>query len=329
MSTVAHDRQAAAPPLRHPERLATGLALALLSAFSFGQSGALGKGLMGAGWTAGSLVLVRVALGAVILAVPAYLALRGRWHLLRRNTGPIVAYGTMGVAGCQLAYFNAVNHLTVGVALLIEYSAPAAVIGWLWLRYGQRPGRVTVAGALVCTVGLLLVLDLLSGADLSVVGVVWALVAMVGAATYFVLSAELDNDLPPVTLAGAGMGLGALVLAVAGLVGLVPMTAATEPATYAGREVAWWLPLLALGVVTAALAYWSGIMAARRLGSRLASFVALTEVLAALLFAWLLLAELPQPIQFVGGALIVGGVLLVKAGERVSARPAAGSRPRG
>jgi drug/metabolite transporter (DMT)-like permease len=68
--------------------------------------------------------------------------------------------------------------------------------------------------------------------------------------------------------------------------------------------------------VTAALAYVSGIAASRLLGARLASFVALSEVLAALVFAWLLLDQLPGPVQAVGGALVVTGVVLVKAGER-------------
>ena len=97
------------------------------------------------------------------------------------------------------------------------------------------------------------------------------------------------------------------------------MRATTRPAEYAGVEVVWWLPLLGLGVVTAALAYVSGIAASRRLGSRLASFVALLEVLFSLVFAWLLLDQLPRAVQFLGGALIVAGVVVVKLGERGTA----------
>ena len=50
--------------------------------------------------------------------------------------------------------------MQVGPALLIEYTAPAAVVVWLWLRHGQRPGRLTLAGAALAAVGLVLVLDL-------------------------------------------------------------------------------------------------------------------------------------------------------------------------
>ncbi len=116
-----------------------------------------------------------------------------------------------------------------------------------------------------------------------------------------------------------------MALFVAGAVGVVPMGFSAAPVSYGGTTVAWWLPLLGLGVVTAAVAYVTGIAAGRRLGSRLASFVALLEVLFALLFAWLLLGELPRAVQIAGGVLILAGVVVVKLGERgttVSERPA-------
>ena len=75
-------------------------------------------------------------------------------------------------------------------------------------------------------------------------------------------------------------------------------------------------------MVAAALAYLLGTVAARRLGSTVASFVGLTEVLFAVLFAWLLLGELPAPVQLAGGALIIGGVVAVRAG-RAAAAPGA------
>jgi len=82
----------------------------------------------------------------------------------------------------------------------------------------------------------------------------------------------------------------------------------------------WWLPLLLLAVIGTALAYASGITAAGMLGSRLASFVGLLEVVFASLFAWLLLGEELSPLQLLGGALILGGIAAVRADrvERVT-----------
>ena len=296
-------------------RLASGLGLAVLSASSFGLSGSLARGLMDAGWSSAAAVVVRILLAAAVLMPLALVQLRGRWLLLVRNLRLVAGYGLVAVAGCQLAYFNAVAHMQVGVALLIEYTAPVAVVGWLWLRRGQRPGRLTVLGVLLGAAGLVLVLDLISGAQASTTGILWALGAMVGAAVYFVLSSDEDNGLPPTVLAAAGLLVGGLTLLVAGAIGVLPLTASTRPVDFHAFTVPWWLPVLALGVVTAALAYGTGIAAARRLGSRLASFVALSEVLVALVAAWLLLGEVPRLIQVAGGVLILAGVVAVKLGE--------------
>jgi len=291
-----------------------GLWLAVLSASSFGLSGSLASSMMAAGWSAGGAVVARVGLAAIVLAVPAWRALGGRWGLLRTEASVVVAYGVLAVGGAQFAYFNAVRHMDVGVALLIEYTAPVAVVGWLWLRHGHRPGRLTAVGALIAAAGLVLVLDLLSGADLSVVGVAWSLGAMVGAAVYFVLSAG-DSDLHPLVLADAGLWLAAVVLLAAGAVGAVPMRVSTADVSFGSTDVPVWLPVLALGVITAAVAYVSGIAASRRLGPRLASFVALLEVLAGLVFAWLLLDQVPAPVQVGGGILVLVGIVVVKLGE--------------
>lgn len=314
MATMTHDSAV--------QRLRSGLILAVLSASSFGLSGSLARGLMNAGWSAASVVAVRVLVAAAVVMPIAVRQLRGDWQLLRRNVSLITAYGLVAVAGTQLAYFNAVAHMAVGVALLIEYTAPIAVVGWLWVRYRERPGAATVAGAALGITGLFLVIDLRSGLTTSWVGIVWALAAMIGAAGYFVLSAHGDGTLPGTVLAAGGLLIGGLALLAAGAVGIVPLHATTNPVAFQHFTIPWWPPVLALGIVTAALAYVSGIAATRLLGSRLASFVALLEVLAALIFAWALLGEAPRVIQLLGGTLILIGVIVVRRGELDTPAPA-------
>ena len=320
MVTLTHDRDTG---------IGAGLGFALVSAAAFGLSGAFARPLLDAGWTAGSVVLLRITIGALAVLPLGLVALRGRWPLLRRAAPTVLLYGGLAVAGAQYCYFSAVRTLEVGPALLIEYTAPAAVVVWMWLVHGQRPGRLTIVGAVVAALGLLLVLDLFSGADFDLRGAAWALAAMVGAAAYFVISADDRSGLPPLALATGGLVVGGALLGLLGLVGLMPMATSATRVAYAGVEVAPWVPIVLLGLVTAALAYATGIAASRRLGSRLASFVALSEVVLAVVWAWLLLDQLPGLVQLLGGALIVAGVVGVKLGERgVSAVGAAvGSDP--
>ena len=63
------------------------------------------------------------------------------------------------------------------------------------------------------------------------------------------------------------------------------------------------------------IAYVAGIAAARRLGAKLASFINSAKVFFAVLYAWLLLGQLPSPLEFAGGAFMLAGVVLVRVDE--------------
>ncbi|WP_109471179.1 EamA family transporter [Ornithinimicrobium cavernae] len=297
-------------------RTFAGLALAILSAMTFGTSGSLAKGLLDTGWSPGAAVTWRVGVAALVLLVPALLMLRGRWQLLRTGWVSMALFGLVAVAACQLTYFLAVERISVAVALLLEYLGIILVVGWLWLRHGQRPRPLTIIGAAVAIAGLVLVLDVFGAVDVDLLGVFWGLCAAVGLAVYFVVSADDSTGLPPLVLATGGLTVGTLALVVAGLVGVVPMTTATSDVQLAGAALPWWVAVLGLGVVAAAIAYATGIAATRRLGSKVASFVGLTEVMFSFVWAWVLLGQMPAAIQLLGGLLILAGVVLVKADQR-------------
>jgi drug/metabolite transporter (DMT)-like permease len=318
--TAVDDRlAAAASPLEVGVRRggrAAGLALGLLSAVSFGTSGTFGSSLIGAGWSPAGAVLARVSIAALVLTGPALVALRGRWALLRRWGWRTAAYGFIGVAACQLCYFNAISRMPVGIALLLEYLGVVLIVGWLWLRHGQRPRPLTVLGGAGALGGLALMLDLSGSGGVSLAGVIWALLAAVGMAVYFLLSASSDAEpLPPVVMTWGAMVVGACTLGFLGLTGAAPLAASAADVTLFNTRVSWLVAVLGLALLAAALAYVTGIGAARRLGAKLGSFVAMAEILFAVLFAWLLLHQTPSPTQFLGGALILAGVVLVRLDE--------------
>ena len=320
--------------MQPPRSTIAGLGLALLSSVTFATSGTFARSLLEAGWSAESAVIARVGSAALVLALPAIWSLRGRWSLLRRNLGTIGLFGLLAVAAAQACFFNAVRYLPIGVALLLEYLGVILVVGWMWAVHQQRPRRLTVAGSAAAVLGLVLVLDLVAGASLDPLGVLWGLGAATGLACYFVISARGETGLPPVVLASGGMAAGAAILLLLGLVGILPLNATFGEVTFAGHRTSWLVPTIGLSLVAAVVSYVAGIGAARTLGARLASFVGLTEVMFAVLFAWLVLSELPTIIQLVGGLFIVGGVALVrldelsaaKAKERLLQTPGAGRR---
>jgi len=294
-------------------RGAVGLGLALVSAVSFGTAGSFGGSLMSSGWSSGAVVTTRIAVAALILTGPALWLLRGRWRALRASAGLIALYGVLAVAGCQLFFFNAVQRLDVGVALLLEYMGIVLVVLWMWARHGRRPGWLTALGMAAAVAGLVLVLDPSGGVD--PLGLFWGLLAGAGLAVYFVVSARQDDAVPPLVVAWGGMVVGALTLGAFALVGALPMEAARADVELFGRQVSWLVPIFGVSVVAAAIAYTAGVGAARLLGATVASFVGLTEVLFAVLFAALSVGQIPTVGQLVGGLVVLVGVALVRATE--------------
>lgn len=296
-----------------------GLFLAVGSAFAFGSSGPFAKSLMEAGWTPTAAVTARLAGGALVLAVFATIVKRDWFREALRHTKTVVAYGVIPIAGAQLCYFNAVAHLSVGVALLLEYTAPILVVGWMWARTRRRPSALTLTGVALAIAGITLVLNVFAGAHINVLGVGWGLAAAVCAACYFVLSdkAAADGDgLSPITLAAGGLIVGAATVLLLGVTGVVPLAFTTNDAVVAGWTTSWVVPVIALAVMTTAIAYTLGIMGIARLRPRFASLVGLSEVMFAVLAAWVLVGQAITPIQAVGGAVVLLGLALARQGDR-------------
>jgi drug/metabolite transporter (DMT)-like permease len=235
----------------------------------------------------------------------------------------MLTYGVVAIALVQFCYFSAVQYISVGVVLLLEFLAPVLLICWHWARTHRRPAWSVLAGAGLSMVGLAFVLDLPSGLTLNPIGVAWGLAAALCLCAYFLLSEDkgTDRSIHPLLLTTVGTGIGASVLLAVGAVGILPLAASGGVTILADRPVGWWLPLLGLILISTVLSYLTGIAAVRRLGSSLGSFAALTEVIFAVIFAFVLLGQRPEPMQLLGGALILAGITLVQ-------RPASGQQPR-
>ena len=290
-----------------------GLIVAVIAAATFGVSGAFVKPLLESGWSPAAAVTVRALIGGLVLAPLAIVALRGQWWALWRNRWTVLAMASIGVAGTQLAYFAAIERIPVSTSILIEYMAPLLLVAVAWVRSRRTPKLVVLVGSVVALAGLMLVVSPGGQARPDILGLGFAALAMVGAAVYYLVAARPAEGLPPVALASSGLVLGGVLLGVVGLVGAVPFTTSSNDVALFGESVSWWVPLLIVGVVGTAIAYATSLTATRMLGSRLASFAGLLEVVAAAFYAWLLLGEQLTVLQLLGGLLILTGIAFVRA----------------
>ncbi|MFT4231799.1 MAG: EamA family transporter [Leucobacter sp.] len=302
-----------------------GFLLAVGSAASFALSGIFASSLISAGWSAGAAATARIAVAALVLAIPTAVMLRGKWGLVRRAWWPILLFGMLAVAGCQLAFFLAVEYIPPSLALLIEFMGPVLLMLRTWLRTRVAPSAVTLMGAALAVLGLVAVSGVGFGGSLHPLGIVFALVAAVGNAAYYATGAASDHGIPPLPFVGLGLFTAAAVLATAGAVGALPLAVTDVSPVIAGVEFSPAAVVAGMALISTVLAYVLGVSASRRLGATVASFTGYSEPLFGILWTIALLAIVPTGAQRLGAALIIAGVIAVKAGDLLGARRRAGA----
>ncbi len=315
-------------PGSRPSAVSAGVLLTLLSAAAFGASGSLAKSLLDLGWSPAALVTVRLGGATLVLALPAFWSARGRWRPTSRSVTRLVGYGIVATGGAQLCFFNAVQFLPVGTAILLEFSAPIWLIGIYALRARRRPRASTLLAAALAVIGMALVLDVLHAGSIDLRGLAWGLGAAACLCGYYLLAEDGPTGTgetsgvtaPPLVTVAVGTGVGAVVVLLAAAAGLVPWQTRVGRVELAHVRVSFVLPLVALILIPTVVSYLLGLIGIRRLGGAAASFVGLAEVLFSVAFSAVLVAQLPGPVQLVGMALVVAGIAVAQRTGREPVR---------
>jgi drug/metabolite transporter (DMT)-like permease len=300
-----------------------GYLAALLSALLFGANGSLAKIVIESGITAGQLTFLR-SLGAAVLAALALAAVdRNAFRISPRSLLGTAILGLVGVAAVQWLYAVAITLLPVGIALLLEYLAVpiVALVAWLVLHEGVRASLWVGIGLVVA--GLAVVAQL-GFAPLDALGMAVALLAAIALAAYFLIGQLGVATISPLGMAFWSMSFSALFWAVfSGWWTIRPAALLAPLPAHAGVPT---LPLwagLALVIVLGSFApYLLSYAAIRRLGATRAGVLATAEVVFAFAAAWAFLGETIEPLQLIGAAIVLAGIVtaqLARPGTAIDA----------
>lgn len=306
-----------------------GLGLAVASAIAFGGSGVAAKPLIEAGLDPLHVVWLRVT-GAALVMLP--LAVRHR-ALVRSRPALLAGFGLLGVAGVQAFYFAAISRIPVGVALLVEYLAPALVLGWVRFVQRRPVTRAAALGVVLAVGGLACVVEVWSGLSFDAVGLLLALAAACCQVGYFVLSdqgsASGDDAPDPLGVIAYGLLVGAVVLTAVSRPWGMDWSVLAHTAGMNGTAVPAWLLLAWIVLIATVVAYVTGVVSVRRLSPQVAGVVACLEAVIATVLAWVLLGEHLSAPQIVGGAVVLLGAFIAQssAPAKGSPEPVAGGSP--
>lgn len=278
------------------------------AAVLWGTLGLAVRRIFAAGLTPLEAAAWRAAGAFVLLVAYCLLSDRQALRVTRRDLPLLAAFGAVSVAGFMTVYFTAIELATVATAAVLLYTAPAWVVVLARVSFGEPVTPMKAAAVALSFAGCALVIGAVGpGAmRLTPAGALAGLAAGLTYALYSIFGKTALRRHSPMTTVVYTLAFGAafLILAAGGL---------HRPP--AGSL----LPLAYLAVFPTAAAYLLYIGGLRWVEAGRASVVATLEPVVAALVGTLVLREPFGTLQWLGAALVIGGVVLVQ-GERVIAR---------
>jgi drug/metabolite transporter (DMT)-like permease len=252
---------------------------------------------------------------AIVALVPlAIILVATRRDLLRPARGAMPALIGFGVSMVVVnwAYYVAIDRVPVGVAISLQYTAPVMIlVGTAFLTRRMPPSNIMVAGALTLAGAILVsgALGAAGGEALDPVGLLAGILSALSFASYLLCAeAACSRGSHPVTT----LFIGFIVAVVTWVLVLPPWNWPFE--LLADPQVAW--RVLAVGIVGTLIPFALVVAAVRWITSAVAGIATTAEPVLAAALAWLVLGQVLGPMQLLGGALVVAGVLLAQVVRR-------------
>lgn len=280
--------------------------VAAIGSISVGFVPFFAVGLQRAGFDTVSLLLWRYIIALAILIPMALVFHRladewrrgGRWLMLN---GLLV--GTFQV----FCYFKAIETLLTSVVITIFYCYPILTLALDRLLYRMPISGITMIAVSTIIIGVgLTSLPGFAGATLDPRGVTFAAMSAVAYAIYVATAYPFTRNVAPVASAVFIYGSFAIAFGTA--------TLFTGFATPPRPEL--WLNLLFIGTLGGALQILSFSYALPRLASSGYAVIVCLEVVTVVLAGVVLLGESLVPVQWLGIALVLGGIVVARARRR-------------
>ncbi len=285
-----------------------------LGAFLFAFNGIISKIVLIDGLSAWRLTQIRTG-GAFILLLAVYFTFRRHELKPTRDELPwLITFGVVGVTFVQAFYFVAIERMYVGVALLIEFTAPIWIL--LFLRFVLKK-NVPVSlwyAILLSFSGLLMITQIWNGLSLDRIGLIAAFIDALALAGYFLIGDRLGKTKSSAAITTWGFGVASAMLFFVLPVWNYPTEVFTKDMELLGRFNEYTLPgwvlilwIVVMGTIAPYLFVVSGL---RLLSAANASVFGMIEPVLAGVFAWWWLSESLNGIQLIGCVVVIVGIFI-------------------
>lgn len=292
-----------------------GAFLALAAALLFGLNASTTKIVMGAGVSPEQLVLFRSLATATCAAIVMLIYRPESFRVKRSEWKFLIAFGIIGVALMQWAYSNAVKNLPVGIALLIEYTAIIIVPLASLLLFKEVPKKKLWLGVAL-VLGGLLVVSKAWDSTLNPIGLVFAFAAAIFLSVYFIMGEKSHNSRDPISTLFYTMLVSSVFWMIFGQWWIFDPAIAVDSVSLggnlAGVSAPSWLLLIWIGLFGSFAPMAFSFIALGHLSATGVGILSTAETIFAFVFGYLWLGEKIDSLQFVGGTLVVAGIVIAQ-----------------
>lgn len=277
----------------------------LAAAVMWASSGTASKALFMSGITPFQLVQIRVTLAALFLALALGVFARRLLKIRRADFAYFCFLGGVLLASVQVSYLYTISKMPVAAAILLQYTAPLIVASYSVCFWGERLTPVKVVAVALSLLGCYLVvggysLELLK---MNRVGTLAGLVSAVLFAAYSLLGERGMHRYPPWTVVFYAFAFAA-----------VTWNVFQEPFHFvrAGYSPEHWGYMLYIALVGTLLPFGLFFVGVNRIRSTRATITSTAEPISAGVIAFLFLGEALEPLQILGGALVIAAIVLLQ-----------------
>ena len=286
-----------------------------LGAFLFAFNGIISKiVLIDDSLSAWRLTQIRTG-GAFVLLFLVFFTLRRHELKPTRDELPwLIAFGAVGVVFVQAFYFIAIERMYVGVALLIEFTAPIWILLFLRFVLKKHVPKTLWYAILLSFSGLLMITQIWNGLTLDRIGLIAAFIDALALAGYFLIGDRLGKTKSSAAITTWGFGVASAVLFFILPVWSYPTEVFSKDMELLGRFSEYSLPgwvlilwIVVMGTIAPYLFVVSGL---KLLSAANASVFGMIEPVLAGIFAWWWLSESLNGIQLVGCVVVIVGIFI-------------------
>jgi drug/metabolite transporter (DMT)-like permease len=298
------------------ERPLLGYVMVTAAALLFALNGTVSKVVLSSGLSSLDLTEIRAAGAFLGFALALGVARRESLRIRRRELPYLVVFGVAGVAMVQWLYFVSIHRLPIGIALLLEYTAPILIALWAWAVLHQPVRRRLWAALGLALLGLALVVEVWSGLALDGIGVAAGLGASVSYAVYVLMAEKAIGTRDPASLLCYGFLFAALFWLVVHPPWLFPAGRVGDSVSLLGHlerfSAPVWL-LLAFVIVGGTMVTFLLVTAAlHHISATRVALIAMLEPVGASVVAFAWLGESFGAAQLTGGGLVLAAILLAQ-----------------